>query len=408
VAVASVVVSLSGSSPEDGLSSLLIATEEGLPCVAARGGVGSAGRAAGHAEHLSDRLLGRGAAEQPAAGQDRVDPPEHGAQPARTMLSRQLVVDVAEKRSWPSLDPAALRPAEGQEAHRIAVGQRLQQERRKQMGLVRQVSHQLWNVALATGIAAAGHGSAIAPEQDRVAKSSGNLSVGQGPRWRVQTALAITVPATSHCGTIAHEQHRVIISSGNLRANDRAIQATVVPLLQRQDATLTMIIATEGHGNTIDPEQHRVIKSSGKLRVGKATHQLMESALAIRIVTASYGSAIASEQDRVIHSSRNSRVDQISHQPWDVALTIRIVTASHNGTIAPEQNCVAVSSGNLCVGQAPHQLWKVALTMTTRISTTGRDGAIAPEQDRVEPTSCNLRVGLALRKRREAALTIAV
>ncbi|CAK0837787.1 unnamed protein product [Prorocentrum cordatum] len=107
------------------------------------------------------------------------------------MLRRQLAVDVRQESGGTSPDPAALGPTEGQDAHRVAVGRCLQEQRWKQVRRIDQTPRQRREVALTEIIPAAGHGAAVAPDQGRVAATSRNLRLGQAPRHRWEVALTV-------------------------------------------------------------------------------------------------------------------------------------------------------------------------------------------------------------------------
>ena len=189
----------------------------------ARGGDVSAWRA--RLESAGNRLLGRRAAEQPASRQHRVDSSNFGAQPVRAPPRHQPVVHVREASGGPSPGAEALRPAEGQEAHRVAVERCVQGQRREQVGGTGQVSDQRRAVALTiSDVAAAGHGDAVAPQQHRVAISSGDLRVGQAPDQRREPAVTTMVVAAGHGDAVAPDQDRMLCSSGDLHVGQVPVQ----------------------------------------------------------------------------------------------------------------------------------------------------------------------------------------
>lgn len=112
------------------------------------------------------------------------------------MMRHQLGVDVRKTSGRPCPDSAAPQPTEGHEEYRIAVDQRLQNQRWQEVSRVRQAPEERRDVTLAEVIAATGHSCAIAPEQNCVRVSSSNLRVGQVSNQRGNVTLAMPVQAT--------------------------------------------------------------------------------------------------------------------------------------------------------------------------------------------------------------------
>ena len=272
-----------------------------------------AGALAAHAqpaesERARHGLLQRSATEQPAPRHDRVHSPESAADPALTMGSPQLVVNLCKAICGPSRDSATLRPADSDEPNRIPIKRSLQEQRWEQVSRVCLVAHQRRGNAPAARIKAADDGSAITAEHDRVDLTGSDVRVDQAAHQGWEGALTVLIPAACNDRPIAPEKNTMEFSSCSLRVDQAAHQ--------RRGRALTLGIPAACHGNAILPKKNTVVGPSGNLRVGHTTHHRWDSTLTMTIQPAGHSRAIAPEKDSVHITSCNLRVGQTSSQRW--------------------------------------------------------------------------------------------